>query len=61
METLKSPKTIDTNLVAHHIVLIIAIKVAAGGTQIALKQGLKEFDVKGKQAVYKELDFLHLQ
>ncbi len=41
--------------------LIIATKVAAGETHISLKQGLKEFGLRGEQVVYKELDVLHLQ
>ncbi len=52
---------INTDMVTHHIMLIIAAKVAAGETHISLKQGLKEFGIKGEQAVYKELDMLHLQ
>mmetsp|Transcript_20024 Transcript_20024/g.42020 ORF Transcript_20024/g.42020 Transcript_20024/m.42020 type:complete len:294 (+) Transcript_20024:528-1409(+) len=55
------PEAFNTDLIAHHIMIIIATKVAAGETHIFLKQGLKEFGVKGKQAVYKELDVLHLQ
>ncbi len=37
------------------------MKIASGETHISLKQGLKEFGLRGEQAVYKELDVLHLQ
>jgi len=55
------PETFDTDLIAHCIMIIITTKVVAGEIHISLKRGLKEFGVKGEQAVYKELDVLHLQ
>ncbi len=55
------PEGLDTNLVAHCIMLIIASKVVAGETHISLNQCCKVFRDRGEQAVYKELDVLHLQ
>ncbi len=60
-EGIDIPNGIDTDMIAHRIMLIIATKLAAGETHISLKQGLKEFGIQGEQAVYKELDVLHLQ
>lgn len=54
-------ETISTDLTAHRIMLVIAMKVASGETHISLKRGLKEFGAQGEQAVYKQLDVLHLQ
>ncbi len=55
------PNNVDTNLVVHKIMLIIASKVAAGETHISLKQGLKQFGADGEKAVLKELDVLQLK
>ena len=55
------PASVDTDVVAHRILLIIAHKVAIGETHISLRQGLKEFGALGEAAVHKELDSLHLQ
>ncbi len=60
-EKVNCPEGLETDLVAHRIMLIIASKVVAGETHISLNKGLKIFDIKGEQAVYKELDVLHLQ
>mmetsp|Transcript_17391 Transcript_17391/g.36465 ORF Transcript_17391/g.36465 Transcript_17391/m.36465 type:complete len:135 (+) Transcript_17391:3108-3512(+) len=56
-----APDAVDTNLLAHRIMLIIASKVIAGETHISLKQGLKVFVVDGENVMFKELDVLHLQ
>ncbi len=55
------PNGVDTDMMAHRIMIIIASKVAAGETHISLKQSLKQFGAKGEKAVFKELDILQLK
>ena len=60
-ESVEVPCAVDTDIIAHRVLLIIAAKVAAGETHISLKKGLREFGLLGEAAVYKELDVLHVQ
>ncbi len=55
------PILVNTNMIAHEIMTIMAAKVTLDETHVLLKQGLHEFREKESDAILKEFDVLQLK